>query len=396
VEPGYLDNLEEFLGLAYEHNIRVIVTLAEWGGNKLEWWHAGGEYWGGEPYTTGADSLDVLVRFWRRLGIRLAYNPTVFSYNMCVEWSMPNSNMTHVKEGEVLSTAPARYYWREFLRAVYEDDIEALNKAYGTEHASFTEVPVVDYAFDTETREYSDPEKKILDWQYFRQWSTNRYFKAQIEALRDADDTHMITIGNHSRQAFAGWPAAAKHTSAAVREQDNLVDYISIHNNIKPVEHDKVEAALRNMVLNLRFSCPEEMMPVMLEEYSFQSDDPEKVADLQEKLVLAAVGHASGTMGWFMRYPEKVSEGPSGIMYRDLNLAPWGERAKELAPRLMKMDHSRKEAKQTIETDRAECMVPKAQGPQLKINQNWDEYNHPVDFKWERNPYLNLKLIGER
>ena len=69
IAPGYLDNLQDFLGLAARHHIRVVVSLACWGGSGLKWWHEGGEYFGRHPWRSdaGIDSLDVLCRFWTQV-----------------------------------------------------------------------------------------------------------------------------------------------------------------------------------------------------------------------------------------------------------------------------------------------------------------------------------------
>ena len=42
IAPGYLDNLEDFLRCAGGHHIRVVVSLADWGGSGLKWWREGG------------------------------------------------------------------------------------------------------------------------------------------------------------------------------------------------------------------------------------------------------------------------------------------------------------------------------------------------------------------
>lgn len=69
IAPGYLDNVEDFLALARKHRIRVVLSLAEWGGNTIKWWHEGGEYFGRSPWKAeGVDSLAVLRSFWRAGG----------------------------------------------------------------------------------------------------------------------------------------------------------------------------------------------------------------------------------------------------------------------------------------------------------------------------------------
>ena len=68
IAPGYLDNLEDFLRLAGHHHIRVVVSLACWGGNEIKWWHEGGEYYGRHPWrrTRALTRLTCLRAFGRR------------------------------------------------------------------------------------------------------------------------------------------------------------------------------------------------------------------------------------------------------------------------------------------------------------------------------------------
>lgn len=411
IAPGYLDNLEHFLGLAHKHHFRAVVSLASWGGNTVKWWHEGGQYFGRKPWRTddGIDSLDVLVRFWTAVGDRFRDNPTIFAYTPAVEWSFPAGNLTWTppdKQYGRLESEQGLFYWRAFLRARYDGEVAKLNAAYGTEYASFDQVPIVDYTYDAKARKYADPDAKILDYQAFREWSSMRYLRPQIEAIRRADPNHMVTISNHGRQPIGLWEGAARYFMGfSVPEQSDLVDYLTTHENhaqseLKPGQ--SIDTVVRGAVLRVRFCNAARMLPLVIEEMTFGSPDPQQVADAQEKLTLGTVGHAAGWMNWYLQFPSDANEADlqgtdrSAILDDNFAPTPWGLRAQDLIWRLAQMDLSRQGARTVFDVDRTKCLVPREWGPELVIVRDWDKYEHPIDFRWPCNEWINLKLVEER
>ncbi len=413
IAPGYLENLDEFLRLCRAHHMRAIVALAPWGGNKLRWWHEGGEYFGRHPWKAdaGVDSVDVLCRFWAKLCAHLRGNPAVFAYSPCVEWSLPNMNLTWLPPGEQrgrVTTAPGLWYWRAFVRAKY-GTVAALNRAWGTAYREFDEVPLVDYTWDGKRKRYADPERKILDYQNFREWASLRYLRPQIAAIRAADPTHLVTISNHGRQPFGLWEGAAQHfMGLSIPEQAPLVDFYTIH-------HNESEAAMRRrgwtlrevcraLVLGLRFCCAREVKPVLLEEFSFAADDPQRSAAGQEQMVRASLGHCSGWMTWYLQFPARRSQadpaqGKSFVLDENLAPSPWGRRAQELSRPgglLWRESARRLPARQVVALRREEELLAKGPGTMLNIIRRWEGYSHPLDFRWPRNPDIALRLKGER
>jgi len=413
IAPGYLDNLDDFLRLARKHHIRAVVTLCCWGGNGIKWWHEGGEYFGRKPWKTddGIDSLDVLARFWTALGTRFRDNPTIFSYTPAVEWSFPAGNLTWTppdKQGGRLETEQGLFYWRAFLRARYGGDVGKLNEQYKTAYKDFAEVTIVDFEYNTQTKQYADPDAKIIDYQNFREWASNRYFASQIAALRRADPNHLVTISNHPRLPIGLWEGAARHfMGTSVPEQADLVDYIAIHDNrsesdLRPGQ--TLEDVVHNTILTVRFcnagpaAGAVKLMPVILEECTFAAADPEKVADGQERMVLGTIGHASGWMNWYLQYPHDANEADmpakerSAILNDDFTPTPWGRRVPGVMQKLKAADLSRRPAATVIEVDRNKELVARAWGPMLNICHDWGKYQHPVDFRWPRNEWLNLPV----
>jgi hypothetical protein len=410
IAPGYLDNLEDFLRLAQRHHIRVVVCLACWGGNGIKWWHDGGEYFGRKPWRNdpGIDSLDVLTRFWTQLCTRLRNNPAVFSYSPAVEWSFPAHNLTWTppdKQFGRLETEQGVFYWRAFLQARYGGAIADLNKAYGTSYTNFQQVPVADYTYDFKAKQYADPAAKILDYQDFREWGSRRYFKPQIGSIRAADARHMVTLGNHSRRAIGLWAGAARYfTGFEVPEQSGLVDYLTTHDNRSESQlkdGQGVEDVVHSLIVQARFCNARARLPLILEEFTFASPDPQHVAAGQADMVLGTIGSVSGWMNWYLQFPHKPdsadvsSDNRSAVLDGDFQPTPWGLRARELIVQLRKMDLSRRPAKKLIELDRQTELVPTALGTQLRICGAWTNYPHPLDFKWPRNRWIDLELSAQ-
>jgi hypothetical protein len=406
----YFDNLEEFLRLARRHKVRVVVCLACWGGNDIKWWHEGGEYFGRRPWRpeAGVDSLEVLASFWTQICTRLRDNPTVFAYSLAVEWTFPAGNLTWTapnKQYGRLETEPGLFYWRQFLSARYTSTTE-LNAAFGTAYDDFLGVTLVDYSYDSKTRRYADPPPKILDYQNFREWASRRYFKPQIAAIRAADRNHMVTIGNDSRRAIGLWEGAARYFGGfEVPEQSEMIDYLVTHENhseadLKPGQ--TIDDIVHALILQARFCNAGARKPLVIEEFTFASTNANRVADCQAQMVLGTVGHASGWMNWYLQFPHEPDEADtpgnnrSSVLDDNFQPTPWGLRARELIAHLHRINLARLAARTNIALDRQKELVPLVSGTQLRICESWTNYSHPIDFKWPRNEWIDLKLSNPR
>jgi len=392
--------------MAHRHQIRVVVCLACWGGNEIKWWHEGGEYFGRHPWRSdaGIDSLEVLSHFWKQLCLRLGDNAAVFSYSPAVEWNFPAGNLTWTPPNQQfgrLETEPGLFYWRAFLRARY-DSIAQLNQAYGTAYDDFRAVSVVDFSYDSKTKRYADAAAKVLDYQDFREWASQRYLKPQIATIRAADPKHLVTIGNDSRRVIGLWEGAARYFGGfEVPEQSDLVDYLVMHDNHSESElkgGQTLEDIIHNSIVQARFCNARARKPLIIEEFTFAAPDPQHVADGQARMVLGTIGHASGWMNWYLQFPHNPDEADtpganrSAVLDDDFRPTPWGLRARDLIAQLCTRDLSRLPPKTTLELDRQKELVPCALGTQLRICGAWTNYQHPIDFKWPQNKWIDLDL----
>lgn len=402
---GYLDNLDDFLRRARRHGVRAVVTLSEWGGHGLTWWREGGQYFGRAPWKTdeGPDSIATILDCWRQICARLKGNPAVFSYTTCVEWTMPNNNLTGgwnappEKQGQAPGPI-ALWHWQRWVMSKH-GSLSDINDAWGTEYASLDDIPPADYRYGAEG--YVSPEAMILDYQNFREWTTLRYMRPQLAAIKEADPTHLVTMSNHMR-SWNLWQGAAMHfLGYTPAEEFPYVDYITHHANydIKDFKEGRpYEQAARETEALARFACAGGVKPVMIEEYNFSGKDLEETADLQESMVRGSVGHASGWTTWYLQYPDNASTvvdaaHPSGWLDKDLKPTPWGLRAKALYGDLLKADRARKAPARTVALDRAEQLVPHGTSTIIDTFTDYEKYPQPTDFTVTHEPDLDLALL---
>ena len=153
---------------------------------------------------------------------------------------------------------------------------------------------MVDYTYDLKLKSYADPEAKILDYQNFREWASQRYFKPQIAAIRAADRRHMVTISNHSRVGIGLWEGAARYfIGYEVPEQIRPGGLSGHPRQPKPVEteagaDDRGRGAPDRV--QDRYCNAFARKPLIIEEFTFASPDPNRVAEGQAKMVLGTVG----------------------------------------------------------------------------------------------------------
>lgn len=410
IAPGYLNNLATFLALCRERDIRVGVALAPWGGNGIRWWHEGGQYFGRRPWRPqeGVDSRAVLRSFWTQLCTRFRDDPTVLYWTPDVEWTFPAGNLTWTPPDQQHGRLPSEqglFYWRAWLRAKYADTA-ALNAAYGADYADFDAVPIVDYEYTEATGRYASPDAMVADYQAWRDWASRRYLRPQIEAIRAADPNHLVTISNHMRRPAGLWPGAARYFMGfAEPEQAPLVDFYTHHDNNDESELPAgagLERLSRHATVALRFCLARERKPILLEEFSFGARDPERSAAGHEALIRGTIGSCAGWMTWYLQYPSDANEADTAqrdyLLDEALRPSPAGELMRRLGGpdgELARLDLRFVPGASRLELDRDAELVPRRLGTLLQVARNWDRYQHPVDYVWPANPWIELRLEGE-
>jgi len=410
------ERLDQALEMANARGIHLIVTLSEWGGAGLRWWHAAGEYVGRLPDRTGGpDSIAVVTDFWRTLAARCKGRPGVFAYDLAVEWLMPNGNMSrrHERDGLAVLTYPAAdEAWRYWLKRRY-GSVTELERSWGAGVTDFDGITTPSYAFAN--GRYVAGEAVIYDYQEFREWVCCRYLKAQADAIRSVDPTHLVTCGIDPRRPYglgehAGGPGGARMFGGFSPTEFDFLDFIADHEYvIEGINEGYCEAPgtdgtrmLRAAVNHARFCHIGK--PVILEEYGHHgSADPERAAERSEVLVRESAQGCVGWLVWNFTQPEPhpkrhahgvyIVEGddPRKAKWR---LTPWGERLRALAAPGAFLDSlpvERPAPRTIIEFDRRRELAPTGATSMGYILDHWDEYEHPIDFVWPGNRHINLR-----
>ncbi len=408
IAPGYLDNLDDFLARAGKHHIRAIIALASWGGTGITWWHEGGQYFGRKPWKedAGQDSIATLCDFWRQLGDHLKGHPAVFAYTMCVEWSMPCGNLTgpwrpKPEEVGLVPGETALWYWRRWVMSKY-GSLSDVNDTYGAAYGKVEDIPLVDYAYDGAKKTYASPDAMILDYQNFREWTTLRYFRPQIAALRGADDTHLVTISNHMR-SWNLWEGAARHfLGYTPGEEYPYVDFFTYHANYDINDFTRGRSEMEapyEVAVQARFACAMGVKPVIIEEYTFASESEEHTARMQAAMLRTSVGDASGWVNWYLQYPDGAgaadSVHQSAWLRRDLAPTAWGREGRAVHDELCGEDLARVPAAKTVKLDRKACLVPRETSPLITNITGYGKTPQPVDYAIEHEPDLDLAVQRE-
>ena len=410
-----LDIMEEALDIANARGVYLMPTSSEWHGSSLTWWRQGGEYVGrlpGDP--AGPDSLAIITDWWRAAAARLRGRPGVFAYNLAVEWLMPNGNMTPPSKGEglsVLSHPGADAAWRHWLRLRYGTPAE-LRRSWRNDVRRFEDAVTPTCRFAD--GQYVAGEQVVYDYAEFREWTCYRYLKAQADAIRAVDDGHMVTCGLDPRKPYGLGEHADERGGAAlfggfVPTELDFLDFIPMHEytvegkdeGYRPLPGEGGERMLRAAVNHLRFCyCGK---PVILEEFGhLNCPDLERGARLCEELVRASASGCGGWLVWNLTQPDNddPAVGPGAFLIDGddpLNspwrLTPWGRRLKDLAAPggfVDSLPPARPAAKQVVEFDRRKELAPYGSTSCKHLIDHWDEYDHPLDFVWPRNPHLRL------
>ena len=418
--PSLFERLDYLFDVAEQTEVYVSLSLAEWGVHSLKWFHDGGAFFGarepGQP-----DSYRILANFWEAIAGHCREKAALFSYNLAVEFYLPSDNWGGVKgpgNGSVLFEdrygAPAFHEW---LGTRYADTGE-MNAKYGTGYASFSDVPMPDeLSWNPYLEKYNVPRQFLIDYNDFRECVNYFFFKNQCDAIRRADDQHMITAGLHPDQIGmapkgGGWKIGGINN----REYD-IFDYVTIHlytnlaylierpllpstfaEIVAPFQTSKEEIARRRRecLLYCRFIAGGR--PIIVEEFGHASFDMEESYAETYKLLEELLGHVSGFMLWEYGHSYQELKNSSGPIDERLEICEWGKRWKTLnEPGGIIHDFpvQRLPARTVIRLDREEACAPVEKTAGEMIMKNWDAYRHPVDFELEENPTLaSMKASG--
>jgi endo-1,4-beta-mannosidase len=205
VEEKALVKLDKLVEIAREKDIRLILT-------GPDHWEGQPAYWKPDRFA-GETALRALERFWDVVGRRYRGEPAIFAWDLLNEPHMP----WFVEQW--------RPQWNAWLRSTYGNR-EALKSAWGdelTEADQWNDVAVPENRPDISNL-------RLRDWQRFREHLAEEWVRCQVEAIRRADPTHLITVG-YIQWSYplvrSGNPG--RYAAFNPRHQARWLDFVTIH-----------------------------------------------------------------------------------------------------------------------------------------------------------------------
>jgi endo-1,4-beta-mannosidase len=170
IDEQALAKLDTLVRIARQSGIWLILT-------GPDHWEGSPAYWKPDRFA-GERALKALDNFWRAAGRRYRGEPAIFAWDLLNEPHIPWFMETW------------RPLWSKWLQAKYED-VDKLKTAWAgelKEGESWGNVAVPE-------NKASAGNPRLLDWQRFRESLADEWVRRQAEAIRQADPTHLVTVG---------------------------------------------------------------------------------------------------------------------------------------------------------------------------------------------------------
>ena len=200
-----LKKLDTLIKIGRETRIRLILT-------GPDHWEGSPSYWRPDRFA-GEEALRALEHFWEVLGKRYREEPAIFAWDLLNEPHLP----WLVKGWDVR--------WNKWLKNKYMD-WDILKAAWCkelTESDKWGGVKAPENRTDA-----GNP--RLRDWQLFREYLADEWVRRQVEALRDADPTHLITVG-YIQWSYPlvrpGQPS--RYAAFNPHRQGQWLDFMTIH-----------------------------------------------------------------------------------------------------------------------------------------------------------------------
>lgn len=392
--PSLPERLDTLFQIARETNVYVSLAFAEWGMHSLRWWQEGGTFVGrGNEVDPDIDSYAVLRNFWTALATRYKDEPALFSYNLAVEFYMPNGNWGAQKGGDpkydrVLADRWGLPAWHAYLTNQL-GDVRAINARWNTSYAEIDEIPQPECVWIGAEGRYSVPQTMLADYGSFKEYLTYAFLRNQVDAIRSVDRRHMITCGYHPHHPAIGWMGSAQYVAGAAPSELDLLDYTTVHvYTNRPDYAPGVDSQqFRGAVVAARFAWAGK--PVLAEEMGHITTDRAETTRETINLAKTLMPHVSGFMLWFLS--DFGPTAPYGPLNADLTVNSFGEQWRQLAEpggALTSLPACRASATRTIQLERVAGMAPISLTEAQRLLSQGNSLHEPVDFVLEKNAMI--------
>ena len=304
LNPDALSKLDALIKIAREAKVRLILT-------GPDHWEGSPPYWKPDRFG-GEDAMRALDNFWRTVGRRYRGEPTILAWDLLNEPEIPWFVETWRPQWS--AWLEAKYANRDGLKAAWGDELGA-DEPWGA-----IKVP-------KDEAKLGNP--RLLDWQLFREHLADEWVQRQVEVLRKADPTHMITVGYIQWSYPVVRPGNPSLYSAFnPHRQKQWLDFISVHfYPLMGQPFDSRDAWQKNLAyLQTVLAYCQTGIPVVLGEYGWYGSGapqgrPFLDEDQQARWVLAEIEAsrrlAHGWLSWpFADTPESTDMSIYGGMVR--------------------------------------------------------------------------------
>lgn len=323
IDEQALAKLDSMVEIARETNVRLILT-------GPDHWEGQADYWWPDRFA-GEAALAALDRFWEVVGRRYQGEPAIFAWDLLNEPHLP----WFVKQW-----SPK---WHAWLHATYADR-KALASAWGDELTDADQWGNV--AVPQDRSDTGNP--RLRDWQRFREHLADEWVRRQVEAIRRADPTHLVTVG-YIQWSYplirSGNPG--RYAAFNPQRQARWLDFITIH--FYPTLGGPFQSQ-QNWRGNISYlqavlAYCHAGKPVVLGEFGWYGGGaPQQHPHLSEEQQAQWIGEeieatrslADGWLSW--PFADTPSSGDislyAGLVKPDLTLKAWGRKFKALAANL--------------------------------------------------------------
>jgi len=323
VERDALEKLDKLVRIARENGIRLLLT-------GPDHWEGQPAYWRPDRFA-GENALNALEHFWHVVGRRYRGEPAIFAWDLLNEPHMP------------FYLEQWRVRWDGWLRRAY-GTWDALKSAWGdalTESDRWGRVGVPENKAKT-----GDP--RLRDWQAFREHLADEWVRRQVEAIRKADPTHLVTVG-YIQWSYPlvrpGQPG--RYAAFNPRRQARWLDFVTIHFYPTLGSPFQSDSNRRKNLAYLQAACAycRTGKPVVLGEFGWYGGGaPQNHPFLSEQQqaqwiaaeIEASRGLVDGWLSWpFADSPESRDISLfSGLVKPDMTVKAWGRKFRTFASKL--------------------------------------------------------------
>lgn len=330
VDDQALKKLDTLAKIARETDIRLILTGSDH-------WEGSPSYWRPDRFA-GEEALQALEHFWKVVGQHYKGEPVIFAWDLLNEPHLP----WFVNGWDIR--------WNAWLKKKYTD-WDKLKTAWRneiTEKDQWGEVAV------PENRDYAG-NQRLRDWQLFREYLADEWVRRQVEAIRGADPTHLITVGYIQWSYPLVRPGSpGRYAAFNPHRQKQWLDFLTIH--FYPTMGAPF-ASNENRQKNLSYlqavlAYCHTGKPVVLGEFGWYGGGAPQnhpyLTETQQAEWISAEIEASRPLadGW-LSWP--FADSPSstdislfaGLFKADFTVKTWGRRFKELSGNLSELKQPR-------------------------------------------------------